>query len=70
MPAAASDRMISCSWRVSCALSAAVGSSMTISCGVARERAQDLDLLLLGRPQPRRPDRRRQVEAGDAARAS
>ena len=34
------------------ALSAAVGSSITISCASRDERAQDLDLLLLGGAQP------------------
>ena len=36
-------------------VSAAVGSSMTISRGVAGERAQDLDLLLIGDAQRCRP---------------
>jgi hypothetical protein len=44
--------MISCSLATSGRDSAAVGSSITISPGVAGQRPQDLDLLLVGRPQP------------------
>ena len=48
-------------------VSAAVGSSMTISSRVARERAEDLDLLLVGDAQRARRGRRRATVEADRA---
>ena len=50
-------------------VSAAVGSSMTISLRLAGERAQDLDLLLVGGAERARPALRREVEPAPARRA-
>ena len=58
-PAAASERMISCSCCVSCALKRGGRLVHDDQLRVARERAEDLDLLLLGGAQPAGGQRRR-----------